>query len=309
MNHRKLIIVGSGPGGLTAAVYTARADLQPLIISGLQPGGLLTSTTMVENYPGFPDGIMGPELMVNFQKQAERFGAEFLMMQEAEEFDLENRPFSVKTTDETYTCDALIISTGASPRKLGLPAEEKLAGRGVSTCATCDGAFFRGKEIVVVGGGDSACEDALFLTKFATKVSIIHRRDQLRASKAMQHKVLNHDSITMCWNSVAVDILGVDAGSVTGVTLENTKTGDQTELPCDGVFVAIGHIPNTQRLPDMLETHKGGYIVTREGTKTNIEGVFACGDVIDHVYRQAITAAGSGCQAALDAEHFLESGA
>lgn len=300
-----VVIVGSGAAGLTAAIYTARANLEPLVLEGRQPGGQLTITSDVENYPGFPMGIQGPELMDAMRKQAERFGARCLS-EEVLEVDLDRRPFSVRSDRGAYACRSLIVASGATARFLGLPSEERFMGRGVSACATCDGFFFKNQEVMVVGGGDTACEEGLFLTNFAKRVRIIHRRDQLRASKIMQERVLKNPKIEILWNAVVEEILGEDPKGVTGVRLKNTKTEETFEESCDGVFVAIGHTPNTSAFQGRLETDAKGYIVTQDGTRTNVTGVFAAGDVQDSKYRQAVTAAGSGCMAALDAFHFLE---
>ncbi len=299
----KVLIIGSGPAGLTAAVYAARADLNPLMIEGFQRGGQLMLTTDVENYPGFPDGIMGPELMEQFRKQAERFGTR-IISSDVTAVDFSQRPFKVWVDDDLYETESVIISTGASARWLGVPGEEKLRGYGVSACATCDGFFFRDKEIAVVGGGDSAMEEALFLTKFASKVTIIHRRDEFRASKIMARRALEHPKIEVAWNSVVDEILGED--SVTGVMLRNAVTGEVSEVAVDGVFMAIGHDPNTAVFGNQIEKDDAGYILNESRTMTSVEGVFAAGDVVDTVYRQAITAAGMGCQAAIDAERWLE---
>ncbi len=299
----KMIIIGSGPAGLTAAVYAARADLSPLMIEGFERGGQLMLTTDVENYPGFPDGIMGPDLMEQFRKQAERFGTRILSS-DVTRVDFSSRPFTVWVGDQEYQAETVVISTGASARWLGVPGEDKLRGHGVSSCATCDGFFFRDREIAIVGGGDSAMEEALFLTKFASKVTIIHRRDEFRASKIMANRALTHDKIEVRWNSAVEEILGND--TVTGVRVRNLVTGDTDELALDGVFVAIGHTPNTAVFGEQLATDEAGYIITEQGTRTSVEGVFAAGDVVDKVYRQAITAAGMGCQAAIDAERWLE---
>ncbi|WP_420437700.1 thioredoxin-disulfide reductase [Candidatus Poriferisodalis sp.] len=307
---RDVIIVGSGPAGLTAAIYTARANLAPLVFEGEpsstsdQPGGQLMLTTDVENYPGFPDGVMGPDLMVNFRAQAERFGAEFVTAK-ATRVDFSERPFSIWVGDECYRSRTVIVSTGAQSLMLGLPDEERLIGHGVSTCATCDGFFFRGHEIAVVGGGDSALEEAMFLTRFASKVYVVHRRDQLRASKIMQDRALANDRIEFLWNRQVVEIRGDD--KLEGVTLIDTQTQERLALDVTGLFIAIGHRPNTELFADWLDRKPNGYLMTDAGSaRTNIEGVFACGDVQDDYYRQAVTAAGSGCQAAIDAERWLE---
>ena len=303
---RNVIIIGSGPAGLTAAVYAARANLAPLLVEGWQSGGQLTTTTEVENYPGFAKGIMGPELMKEMRAQAERFGTEFLTG-DVSAVDLKNRPFTLTIDNEHIEqTKTLIIATGASALPIGVKNEARLTGHGVSTCATCDGFFFKGKELIVVGGGDSAMEEATFLTKFATKVSIVHRRDKLRASKIMQDRAVKNEKITFVWNSVVEDILGDDV--VTGVRLKNLVTGKTTDLSCAGVFVAIGHRPNTALFNGQLDMDAKGYIRTTKGAATNVPGVFAAGDVQDSIYRQAVTAAGSGCIAAIDAERFLEAG-
>jgi thioredoxin reductase (NADPH) len=302
---RNVVIIGSGPAGLTAAIYTARANLSPLLIEGWQSGGQLTTTTDVENYPGFAKGIMGPELMKEMRAQAERFGSEFVTG-DVTAVDFTQRPFSITIDGErTIQTKTVIIATGASAIQMGLLNEKRLTGHGVSTCATCDGFFFRGKELVVVGGGDSAIEEATFLTKFATKVSIVHRRDKLRASKIMQQRAMNNEKIAFVWNTVVEDILGNEV--VAGVRLKNIVTGKTTELSCAGVFVAIGHRPNTTLFTGQLDMDEKGYIRTHQGTATSMPGVFAAGDVQDSHYRQAITAAGTGCMAAIDAERFLES--
>ena len=301
---REVIIIGSGPAGLTSAIYTARANLAPLMIEGIEAGGQLMLTTEVENYPGFIDGIMGPELMERMRKQASRFGTE-LIADNVTEVDFSSSPFRVSTSSETYTARAVIISTGASAKMLGVPGEKELLGHGVSTCATCDGFFFRDQELLMVGGGDSAMEEATFLTKFASKVTIVHRRDSLRASKIMQERAFANPKIEFVWDSVITEILGDT--KVAGAMIKNLKTGEESELAAGGLFVAIGHTPNTRLFEGQLEL-SGGYIVTEaEGTQTSVPGVFAGGDVVDHRYRQAITAAGMGCMAAIDAERYLES--
>lgn len=298
-----VLIIGSGPAGLTAAIYTARADLNPLMIEGYQSGGQLMLTTEVENFPGFPNGILGPSLMENMRKQAERFGTR-LLTKDVTRVDFASKPFQIFVGDEKFEAKAVIISTGASSKLIGLPNEKRLMGKGVTTCATCDGAFFRNVEVAIVGGGDSAMEEAIFLTKFASKVSVIHRRDQLRASKIMQEKAKSNPKIAFVWNSVVEDVLGEK--EVEGLRLKNVKTGESSVLKVAGLFVAIGHDPNTSLFKGQIEMDKNGYLITRNGSKTNIPGVFACGDVQDHLYRQAITAAGSGCQAAIDCERYLE---
>jgi thioredoxin reductase (NADPH) len=304
-SHYRVIILGSGAAGLTAAIYAARANLQPLVIEGSQPGGQLTITTDVENYPGFAQGILGPELMEEFKKQAERFGAETLFG-EVTAVDLGQRPFRVKVGKESYTCDALIIATGASAKLLGLESEKKLMGYGVSACATCDGFFFKNKEVIVVGGGDTALEEALFLTKYAAKVTVVHRRNELRASKIMQNRAKKNAKISFIWDSIVEEIYGEPKGvGVNGIRLRNIKSGATDFLKCDGVFIAIGHEPNTKLFVNQLDMDNFGYLITSKGTATKIPGVFACGDVQDRIYRQAVTAAGSGCMAAIDAEKFL----
>jgi thioredoxin reductase (NADPH) len=299
------LIIGSGPAGLTAALYTARANLQPLLIEGLEAGGQLMLTTTVENFPGFRDGIMGPDLMAEMRAQAQRFGAEFVQGH-VTSVDLRATPMIVRTSEAEYRTRSLIISTGASARLLGLHAERALMGHGVSTCATCDGYFFRGHEIAVVGGGDSAMEEAVFLTRFATKVTVVHRRDTLRASKIMQDKARANPKIAWMLDSEVEEIHDTGKGEVTGMVVRHNKTGVRTVVPVTGVFVAIGHTPNTELFKGQIETDENGYILTHDGAKTNVPGVFACGDVQDHIYRQAITAAGSGCMAAIDAEHYLD---
>ena len=303
---RRVIVIGSGPAGLTSAIYTARANLAPLLIEGLDAGGQLMITTAVENFPGFSDGVMGPDLMAAMRTQAERFGTT-IVQGRVTRVDLGRRPFTVEAEGAEYEADTLIVATGASARLLGLPSERRLMGRGVSTCATCDGFFYRNRPIAVVGGGDSAVEEAIFLTKFASRVSLIHRRDTLRASKIMRDKAAANPKIEFRWNSVVEEITSVEKGVVTGIVLRDTVTGERSELPLDGVFVAIGHTPNTSLFAGQLDLDANGYIVTKSGTHTSVPGVFACGDVQDHIYRQAITAAGSGCMAALDAERYLES--
>jgi thioredoxin reductase (NADPH) len=302
---RELIIVGSGPAGLTAAVYAARGDLRPIIIEGLGAGGQLMLTSDVENYPGFPDGVLGPELMMKFREQAERFGAEFVTA-DADRVDLSASPFGVWVGDAEYRADALVLSTGASARMLGLPSEQALLGHGVSTCATCDGFFFRDRDIAVVGGGDSAMEEAIFLTKFANRVTVIHRRDELRASKIMQDRAFANPKIDFRWSSVVTDVAG--DGCVELVRVRDTVTGEESDLKVGGVFVAIGHDPNTKLFEGQIELDENGYVVLPDAgsTRTSVDGVFAAGDVADHVFRQAVTAAGTGCMAAIEAERWLE---
>ncbi len=314
-NHHKIVIIGSGPSGLTAALYSARGNLDPLVIEGFGAGGQLMLTTEVENFPGYVDGVMGPELMDTLRKQAERFGTTYVS-QDVTEVDFSVRPFRIKVGEDEYTADSVIVSTGASAKMLGLDNEKRLMGRGVSTCATCDGAFFRNQELAVAGGGDSAVEEANFLTRFASKVSLIHRRDALRASKIMQDRAMANPKIDFHWNSVIEDVLGDQ--SVSGLKVKDTETGESRELPLKGVFVAIGHTPNTSLFKGKLELDDAGYLVVGDklsddwepgspfATRTSIEGVFGAGDVVDHTYRQAITAAGMGCQAAIDAERWLE---
>ncbi len=301
---RDVIILGSGPAGLTAAIYAARANLRPLVLEGSQPGGQLMLTTEVENFPGFAEPVLGPELMQRMRQQAQRVGAEFVA-EDATSVDFRSRPFRVRASNgEAYEARAVIVATGARPRMLGLASEAKYLGRGVSTCATCDGFFFRGKRVVVVGGGDTAMEEALYLANLAEKVQVVHRRDQLRASRILQDRAFRHPKISFVWNHVVDEILGEDS-RVTGVRLRHTHTGETQELATDGVFVAIGHIPNTDIFRGQLELDPAGYVVLTRGMMTSVEGVFAAGDVHDHTYRQAVTAAGFGCQAAMEAERWL----
>ena len=304
---RELIIIGTGPAGLTAALYSARADLNPLVFEGKQPGGQLTITTDVENYPGFPKGILGPELMNNFREQALRFGSEILSLN-VDKVDFTKKPFEVYSGQEKYLSKSIIISTGASAKLLGLDSEKKLMGYGVSACATCDGFFFKDKKVFVVGGGDSAMEEAIFLTKFASSVTIIHRRDSFRASKIMQDKALNNDKIDVLWNSSVLDMIGEPTdGGLKSIIVKNVKTGQDSEILCDGLFLGIGHNPNSQIFENQIKLDAKGYILTMENsTQTSVEGVFAAGDIMDPIYRQAVTAAGTGCMAALDAEKYLE---
>jgi thioredoxin reductase (NADPH) len=301
---RDVVIIGSGCAGLTAAIYAARANLQPLVIRGHEAGGQLTLTTLVENYPGFPKGVQGPELIELMQRQAEVFGAEF-HEGDVTRVDLSHRPFTIEIGTEKIETQALIVATGASAKMLGLESERRLLGHGVSTCATCDGYFYRGKEVVVVGGGDTAAEDALFLTRYAKRVNVVHRRNQLRASKIMQKRMFDNKAINIIWDTVVTDVLDPAKGEVTGVRLKNVKTGEESVKECDGVFVAIGHSPNTHLFKGQLEMNDVGYLVVKNGSQTNVPGVFAAGDCRDPVYRQAVTAAGTGCMAAIDAERFL----
>jgi thioredoxin reductase (NADPH) len=307
-NQYKVIIIGSGPAGLTAALYAARANLSPIIFEGTQPGGQLTITTEVENYPGFPSGVMGPELMELFRKQAHKFGAQSFY-QEVTEVDLSRRPFKVVADEKEYFAETIIIATGASAKLLGIPSEAEYMGYGVSACATCDGFFFKNQHVVVIGGGDTAMEEATFLTKFAAKVSVVHRRNELRASKVMQERAFKNPKIEFIWDSVVGEVLGKNEGgrkSITGVRLKNVKTGAVTDFKCDGLFLAIGHQPNTLMFKGLLEMDSVGYLTTKpHSTATNIPGVFAAGDVADSTYRQAVSAAGTGCMAAIDAERFL----
>jgi thioredoxin reductase (NADPH) len=302
---RKVIIIGTGPAGYTAALYTARANLKPLVFAGPEPGGQLTLTTLVENYPGFAEGIMGPELMDQMKRQCEGFGAE-IIHDAVTRVDFKKPPFEVFVGDQKYSSETTIISTGASAKWLGLESERQLRGHGVSSCATCDGAFFRNQELIVVGGGDVAMEDSTFLTKFASKVTIVHRRDSLRASKIMQERAFKNPKISFIWDSAVEEIHDVGKGTVTGVTLRNVKTNERTPMRCDGVFIAIGHKPNTEVFAGQVELDEQGYVKTKHRTMTNVEGVFAAGDVVDHYYRQAVTAAGMGCMAAIDVEKYLE---
>jgi thioredoxin reductase (NADPH) len=302
--EQQVVIIGSGPAGLTAALYAARANLKPLVIEGIEAGGQLMLTTMVENWPGYRDGIMGPDLMAELRAQAERFGAEFLQG-DVTSVDLSKRPFAVHLENTTYLAQALIVATGASAKWLDLGVDKKLSGRGVSTCATCDGFFFKGLPVAVIGGGDTAMEEAIYLSKLATHVTVIHRRDSLRASKVMQDKAMATANISFLWNKEVVDIKDLDQGKVTSLMLRDTLTGDASELAVDGVFIGIGHVPNTALFKGQLAMHDNGYLKTHDGSRTSVHGVFAAGDVQDHVYRQAVTAAGSGCMAAIDAERFL----
>jgi len=306
MADQQVVIIGSGPAGLTAALYSARANLKPLLVEGLESGGQLMLTTMVENWPGFRDGIMGPDLMIEMREQALRFGTEMLAGN-VTSVDLKRRPFTIRLDEgRVITTESLIIATGASARWLEIGSDRKLSGHGVSTCATCDGYFFKGKPIAVVGGGDSAMEEAIYLTKFASRVTVVHRRDALRASKIMQDKAFANPKIEFVWDSEIAEVRDVDKGAVTAVIVRNLKTGKLHELPLDGVFIAIGHTPNTSLFKGQIELDANGYIVTKRGTRTSVPGVFAAGDVQDHIYRQAVTAAGTGCMAAIDAEHYLE---
>ncbi len=302
--HHHLIILGSGPAGYTAAIYAARANLKPVVIQGIQPGGQLTTTTDVDNYPGYKDGVQGPEMMADFQAQAERFGTE-IIWDHINEADLSSRPFTLKGDEGSYTCDALIIATGASAKYLGLPSEEAFSGRGVSACATCDGFFYRDKEVAVIGGGDTAVEEALYLSNICSKVTVVHRRDELRAEKIMQDNLFAAKNVEMAWNSVLDEVLGDESG-VTGMRIKSTVDDSTTDIDLHGVFIAIGHKPNTDFVKGQLEMDDTGYLITRgKTTATSVEGVFAAGDVADSVYRQAITSAGEGCKAALDAERWL----
>ena len=304
--NRKVIIIGSGPAGLTAALYTARANLKPLVFEGEQPGGQLTITTDVENYPGFPKGIMGPELMDHFREQAKRFGAE-CHFEHVTKVDFSLKPYKIWVGDKTYSADSIIIATGASAKMLGLDSEKQLMGYGVSACATCDGFFYKDKKVLVVGGGDSAMEEASYLTKFASEVIIVHRRDEFRASKIMIDRVLDNPKISVKWNKTVDEIIGDRENGVSSVVLKDTNNNESSKESCDGVFMAIGHKPNTDLFKGLIESDEFGYIITKNGsTKTNLDGIFACGDVQDRIYRQAVTAAGSGCMSAIDVEHYLE---
>ncbi len=306
IEQARVVIIGSGPAGWTAALYAARANLEPIVFEGLQPGGQLMITTEVENYPGFPEGVQGPELMKLFKDQAARFGTR-IRSEMVNKVDFSKRPFRVEADGGAVLADAVIISTGATAKYLDLPGEKDFYNKGISACATCDGFFFRGKEVVVIGGGDSAVEEANFLTRFCTKVSMIHRRDELRASKIMAQRALDNEKIDIRWNSVVTGYHGDENGMIRAVTLENTETGEAEEFPCQGVFMGIGHKPNTEIFEGLLEMDEAGYLITKpDCTYTSVEGVFACGDVQDTVYRQAITAAGSGCMAAIDVERWLE---
>jgi thioredoxin reductase (NADPH) len=303
VEHTRVLIIGSGPAGYTAAIYAARAELEPVVLAGLQFGGQLMLTTDVENYPGFPEGVTGPDMMDMFQKQAERFGAQ-VIFEDATRVDLSSRPFQVETDTRAFTADAVIVATGASARWLGLESEERLQNKGVSACATCDGALYRDKPMAVIGGGDTAMEEALFLTRFATKVTVVHRRDALRASKIMQDRALAHEKIEFAWNSVVDEVIGDDF--VTGLRIRDVNSGETREVPVEAVFVAIGHKPNTDLFVDQLALDGTGYLKIEPGTtRTAIPGVYACGDVMDPIYRQAVTAAGTGCMAAIDAERWL----
>jgi thioredoxin reductase (NADPH) len=302
--HQQLVVIGSGPAGLTAALYASRANLTPLLIEGVEAGGQLMLTTLVENYPGFRSGVMGPDLMAEMRAQAEHFGAEILQG-DVTSVDLSNRPFLINLGKTQYSADALIIATGASAKWLDLGVDKQLSGRGVSTCATCDGFFFKGLPVAVIGGGDTAMEEAIYLSKLATQVTVIHRRDSLRASKVMQDKAMSTPNISFLWNKEVVDIKDIDQGKVTSLVLRDVKTGERSERPVDGVFIGIGHVPNTALFRGQLAMHDNGYLKTHDGSRTSVKGVFAAGDVQDHVYRQAVTAAGSGCMAAIDAERFL----
>ena len=304
-NVHDQIILGAGPAGYTAAIYTSRSNCCPLLISGMQPGGQLTGTTLVENFPGFPEGVDGPELMEMMRSQAARFGAQF-MEGEVSRVDLTGRPLKIWIDGELFQCRSLIICTGSSPRLLGLPHEREMYGRGVSVCATCDGFFYRGKEVVVVGGGDTAMEEALFLARFCTRVTVVHRRDELRASPPLQARAKEHPKIAFRWNSVVSAILGDPKQGVHGVRLKHLPDDREEDFPCDGLFVAIGHVPNTRLFKDQLELDDWGYIITRNGTETSVPGVFAAGDVQDFYFRQAIVAAGSGCMAAMQSQRYLE---